>query len=86
MSMLIPQLFIIQRQSPKEVVDEFNRWALERAKLIREIDVDDATDSLGIPSETHLQWDQGLQHYVMIVVYLSTEEEISLRNLPISRR
>lgn len=77
--MLIPQLYIIQRQSPKEIVDEFNRWALERAELVKSLQMADVENALGIPSETHLQWDQGLQHYIMTVVYLALEEEIKLR-------
>lgn len=74
--MLIPQLHIIQRQSPSDVIKEFNDWALRRARMVKSLDIEDKEDTLGIPSETHLQWDQGLQHYVLTVAYLASEEEV----------
>ena len=75
--MLVPQVYITQKQSPREIMKDFNEWALRRAELIKQLNVAEAEDSLGIPSETHVQWDQGLQHYFMTVVYLATEEEIA---------
>ena len=75
--MLVPQVYITQKQSPREIMKDFNAWALRRAEHVKTLDAQDAEDSLGIPSETHVQWDQGLQHYIMTVVYLATEEEIN---------
>jgi hypothetical protein len=74
--MLIPQVYITQKQSPREIMKDFNAWACKRAEHVKALEAKDAEDSLGIPSETHVQWDQGLQHYIMTVVYLATKEEI----------
>jgi len=74
--MLIPQVHIIQKQSPKEISASFNSWAEKRALEVKKLGAKAVEDSLGIPSETHLQWDQGLQHYIMTVVYLATQAEI----------
>jgi hypothetical protein len=76
--MLIPQIKIIQKQSSMDITKEFNRWAEDRASKISTLNDISSEDALRIPSSTHLQWDQGLQHYVLTVVYLATKAEIDL--------
>jgi hypothetical protein len=74
--MLIPQIYIIQKQSPKAIMSEFNTWATARADRVGKLGKKSAEDALGIPAQTHVQWDQGLQYYILTVVYLASEEEL----------
>ena len=76
--MLIPQMLIIQKQSPVEVTKEFNAWSQQRSARVKELKSDEAEDTLGIPAATHLSWDQGLQAYIFTVIYLASSEELRL--------
>lgn len=66
----VPQIKIFQEPSYTIIEKKFNVWVLERLKALEDIPKENQEDALGIPSETHLQYDQGLQKYIFTVVYM----------------
>ena len=68
--MLVPQLKIFQEASYKTIEDKFDAWVLKRLDGLKDFPDIPKEDVLGIPSETHLQYDQGLQKYIFTVVYM----------------
>ena len=79
----LPRIKIFKNQSPKVIEGMYADWIDARMAKLRslgdEVNIDEDIDLLRIPSETHLSWFQGLQCFVLSIIYnehpLESEQE-----------
>ena len=68
-----PRIKIFKNQSPVVIEDLYAAWVDERMSKLESlgdsVNLEEEVDLLRIPSETHLSWFQGLQCFVLSVIY-----------------